>query len=156
MLHCPRPEPHFCPVQMVLKCADMISNQTRLWDLCQNWNMRIMEEFFRQEDAHAERDLQLLISFLCDRHTYMYSICVSDPQKGMSVCACTLLHMCVSMCGQVSRMFISIHQHMFDPIPKHCWFKFTCSVHTLVYPSTVVNAWVCPVCTEADQLLFVT
>ena len=140
MLHCPRPDPRFCPVQMALKCAD-ISNQTRLWDLCQNWSLRIMEEFFRQGDA--ERDLQLPISFLCDRPMYMYSICDPDLQKGMSVHACTLLHMCVSMCGKVSKMSFSIHQHVFDPIPRHCWFKFTCSLHIL---ATVVNAWVCPVC----------
>ena len=68
-----------CPVQMALKCAD-ISNQTRLWDLCQNWSLRIMEEFFRQGDA--ERDLHLPISFLCDRH----SVCVPDSQKGWCVC----------------------------------------------------------------------
>lgn len=62
-------------LMMALKCAD-ISNQTRLWDLCQNWSLRIMEEFFRQGDA--ERDLHLPISFLCDRH----SVCVPDSQKG--------------------------------------------------------------------------
>ena len=48
--------PHLCYVQMALKCAD-ISNQTQLWDLCQNWSLRIMEEFFKQGDT--ERGLQL-------------------------------------------------------------------------------------------------
>ena len=79
-----------CPVQMALKCAD-ISNQTRLWDLCQNWSLRIMEEFFRQGDA--ERDLHLPISFLCDRH----SVCVPDSQKGWC-----LVHVCVCVCWHSS------------------------------------------------------
>ena len=48
-----------------------------------------MEEFFRQGDA--ERDLQLPISFLCDRH----SVCVPDSQKGVCVSVRACCYMCV-------------------------------------------------------------
>ena len=50
-------------LKMVIKCAD-ISNQSRLWEICHEWSVRIMEEFFKQGDS--ERHLDLPISLLCD------------------------------------------------------------------------------------------
>jgi hypothetical protein len=51
---------------MAIKCAD-VSNPARRLNLSKQWSHQIMEEFFKQGDM--ERELNLPISFLCDRTT---------------------------------------------------------------------------------------
>lgn len=56
---------HFI-LQIALKCAD-ISNPCRPWDISRKWSHKVCEEFFRQGDY--ERQLNLPVTPLCDRHT---------------------------------------------------------------------------------------
>ncbi|XP_048506638.1 uncharacterized protein LOC105685760 isoform X3 [Athalia rosae] len=56
---------HFI-LQIALKCAD-ISNPCRPWEISRKWSHKVCEEFFRQGDY--ERQLNLPVTPLCDRHT---------------------------------------------------------------------------------------
>ncbi|KAG7258270.1 hypothetical protein CRUP_011839 [Coryphaenoides rupestris] len=50
----------------MVHCADL-SNPTKSLDLYQQWNKRIMEEFFQQGDRERHRGME--ISPMCDKHT---------------------------------------------------------------------------------------
>ena len=60
------PEHRHFILQIALKCAD-ISNPCRPWDISRKWAYKVCEEFFRQGDY--ERQLNLPVTALCDRHT---------------------------------------------------------------------------------------
>jgi hypothetical protein len=60
------PEHRHFILQIALKCAD-ISNPCRPWDISRKWSYKVCEEFFRQGDY--ERQLNLPVTALCDRHT---------------------------------------------------------------------------------------
>lgn len=61
-----QPEHRHFILQIALKCAD-ISNPCRPWDISRKWSYKVCEEFFRQGDY--ERQLNLPVTALCDRHT---------------------------------------------------------------------------------------
>lgn len=60
----PQTQQDFC--SLILHFCD-IANPAKPFDVYKNWMNTVMEEFFRQGDK--ERQLEIPISFLCDRHT---------------------------------------------------------------------------------------
>jgi len=53
-------------MEIAVHAAD-ISNPSKPWDLCKEWSLRVVAEFFDQGDK--ERNLSLPVSHLCDRYT---------------------------------------------------------------------------------------
>ena len=64
-------------LSLLVHCAD-ISHPAKEWNLHKNWTELLIEEFFRQGEKEAER--QLPISPLCDRKNTM----IAESQIGDS------------------------------------------------------------------------
>lgn len=97
---------HFI-LQIALKCAD-ISNPCRPWEVSRKWSQKVCEEFYRQGDY--ERQLNLPVTSLCDRHTTSVPKIQAGPlpfvmfyQPLRSLCLVTV---CNTKCNQCFFFFI--------------------------------------------------